>query len=64
MEIGDLVQFNVAMRKERLSYYIFDHHSPNDIGIIVDIKQFMVEVYWIRNKKVTPISKPLLMKIT
>ena len=64
MEIGDLVQFNVAMRKQRLSYYIFDHHTPNDIGIIIDIKQFMVEVYWIRNKKVTPISKPLLMKIT
>ena len=64
MEIGDLVQFNVAMRKQRLSYYIFDHHTPNDIGIIVDIKEFMVEVYWIRNKKVTPISKPLLMKIT
>ena len=64
MKIGDLVQFNVAMRKQRLSYYIFDHHSPNDIGIIVDIKEFMVEVYWIRNKKVTPISKPLLMKIT
>ena len=64
MKIGDLVQFNVAMRKQRLSYYIFDHHTPNDIGIIVDIKEFMVEVYWIRNKKVTPISKPLLMKIT
>ena len=64
MEIGDLVQFNVAMRKQRLSYYIFDHHTPNDIGIVIDIKEFMVEVYWIRNRKVTPISKPLLMKIT
>ena len=64
MEIGDLVHFNVAMRKQRLSYYIFDHHTPNDIGIIVDIKEFMIEVYWIRNKKITPISKPLLMKIT
>ena len=64
MEIGDLVQFNIAMRKERLSYYIFEHYSPNDIGIIVDIKEFMVEVYWIKNKKVTPVSRPLLMKIT
>lgn len=64
MEIGDLVQFNVAMRKERLSYYIFDHHSCDDIGIVVDIKEFMVEVYWIKNKKITPISRPLLMKIT
>ena len=64
MEIGDLVQFNVAMRKQRLSYYIFDHHSPNDIGIIVDIKEFIVEVYWIKNKKVTPVSRPLLIKVT
>jgi len=64
MEIGDLVQFNTAMRKQRLSYYIFDHHSPNDIGIIVDIKEFIVEVYWIKNKKVTPVSRPLLMKVT
>ena len=64
MEIGDLVQFNTAMRKQRLSYYIFDHHSPNDIGIIVDIKEFIVEVYWIKNKKITPVSRPLLMKVT
>jgi len=64
MEIGDLVQFNIAMRKERLSYYIFGDTRVGDIGIIINIKEFMVEVYWIRNKKITPISKPLLMKVT
>jgi hypothetical protein len=64
MEIGDLVQFNTAMRKQRLSYYIFDHDSPNDLGIIVEIKEFIVEVYWIKNKKITPVSRPLLMKVT
>ena len=64
MEVGDLVQFNVAMRKQRLSYYIFGDNRVGDIGIIIDIKEFMVEVYWIRSKKITPISKPLLMKVT
>ena len=64
MEIGDLVKFNVAMRKQRLSYYIFGHDSANDIGVVVEIKEFMVEVYWIKNKKVTPVSRPLLMKFT
>jgi len=64
MEIGDLVQLNGAMRKQTLSYYILDHYSPNDIGVVLNIKQFLVDVYWIKNKKVTPISRPLLMKIT
>ena len=64
MEIGDLVQFNESMRKKRLSYYLSAHHSIDDIGIVVDVKEFMVDVYWIKKKRITSISRPLLIKIT
>jgi len=64
MQIGDLVQLNGAMRKQTLSYYVLDHYSPNDIGVVLNVKEFLVDVYWIKIRKVTPISRPLLMKIT
>ena len=63
MKVGDLVQLNVAMKEKRLSYYMTAHHSFDDIGIVTEIKQFMVVVYWIKNKKESPIAKPLLMRI-
>ena len=45
MEVGDLVQLNVAMKEKRLSYYMTSQHSVDDIGIIIEVKQFMVIVY-------------------
>jgi hypothetical protein len=63
MEVGDLVQLNVAMKEKRLSYYMTSHHSFDDIGIIIEVKQFMVIVYWIKKKTQSPIAKPLLMQI-
>lgn len=63
MEVGDLVQLNVAMKEKRLSYYMTAHHSFDDIGIIIEVKQFMVIVYWIKKKTQSPIAKPLLMQI-
>lgn len=63
MKVGDLVQLNVSMKEKRLSYYVTSHHSFDDIGIVTEVKQFMVVVYWIKKKKESPIAKPLLMRI-
>tara|TARA_R110002167_G_scaffold332376_1_gene539209 strand:+ start:186 stop:395 length:210 start_codon:yes stop_codon:yes gene_type:complete len=63
MKVGDLVQINTSMKEKRLSYYMTAHHSFEDIGIVTQVEEFMVVVYWIKKKKESPIAKPLLMRI-
>ncbi len=63
MKVGDLVQINETMKNKRLSYYMSTNHSFEDIGIITEVNEFMVIVYWIQRGKQSPIAKPLLMRI-
>ncbi len=63
MKVGDLVQINETMKNKRLSYYMSTNHSFEDIGIITEVNEFMVVVYWIQRGKQSPIAKPLLMTI-
>tara|TARA_R110000868_G_scaffold225227_1_gene477492 strand:+ start:735 stop:935 length:201 start_codon:yes stop_codon:yes gene_type:complete len=63
MKVGDLVRLNSSMKENRLSYYMTALHSFEDIGIVTDVEEFVVIVYWIKKKTESPIAKPLLMRI-
>ena len=63
MKVGDLVRINTSMKETRFPYYITAQYSYKDIGIVTEVGELMIVVYWIKKKIESPIAKPLLMRI-
>lgn len=60
LELGDLVQLN---QQRSLSNWYMPELPFRGIGVVVKIDGSAIDVYWIAKKKVSTISRTLLIKV-
>ena len=60
LKLGDLVQLN---QQRSLSNWYMPELPLRGIGVVVKIDGNAIDVYWIAKKKISTISRTLLIKV-
>jgi len=60
LKLGDLVELN---QQRSLSNWYMPELPMRGIGVVVKINDSTIDVYWIAKKKISTISRALLIKI-
>ncbi len=60
LEVGDLVQLN---QQRALSNYYVPEIPIQGMGVVLDIGNFGISVYWIAKKRISTVPRILLIKL-